>query len=117
MRLRRMALATALVVAPRAASAEPPPEEPDIARLVLDPGRPRIEPAEEDLVRFVVHGEYEGRYTHLRPFPLDVSAHTVQEHPGAIEDSLGQTDFVHHWLRLTPRLQYRKTLEIVGQLD
>jgi hypothetical protein len=110
-------VASAAAVVPRIAFAEEEEVPQDFPRLVLDTGRPVVAPAEEDLTRFVIHGEYQARYEGLRSFPLDVSAHTVQDHPGAIEDSLGQNDFVYHWLRLTPRFQYKKTIEIVGQLD
>jgi hypothetical protein len=73
--------------------------------------------AESDLIRFQIHGEYQLRATSERSFPLDVSTHTVQDHPGAIEDSLGQNRYVNHWLRVTPRLQIKDKVELVGQLD
>ncbi|MEZ4302361.1 MAG: hypothetical protein R3B70_45965, partial [Polyangiaceae bacterium] len=31
--------------------------------------------------------------------------------------TLGQNQYVYHWLRLTPRLQYRDTLALVAQID
>ena len=48
---------------------------------------------------------------------LDASASVVNAKPGAVEDSLGQNDLVTHWLRFTPRLQFRENLTIVGQMD
>jgi hypothetical protein len=109
-----------------AQTAPPPPTETvatddavpdDLGRLILDTGRPLTKPAEPDLVRFQVHGEYQFRYEHLRSFPLDASATDAATHPGTLSDSLGQNDFAYHWLRITPRLQIKKAIEIVAQLD
>lgn len=119
-------LASALVLVPATPSlaAEPPDPAPveaavpdDFPRLVLDSGRPEVSPPEPDLLRLQLHGEYQVRYQHVRPFPLDVTPSTVNAKPGAIEDSTGQRDFLAHWLRLTPRFQFRRRLQIVGQID
>lgn len=101
------------------AFAEPPPDAPfaDFPRLVLDSGRPPVSPPDPDVLRLQVHGEYQVRYEHLRSLPLDVTPSMANAKPGAIEDSLGQNDFVYHWLRITPRLQFRDKLQLVGQLD
>ena len=118
--LRGAATATALVSLlslPVVARADEPAVPPDISRLVLDTGRPMVLAAESDLVRFQIHGEYQGRFEHLQSFPLDVSANVVNGHPRAAEDSLGQNDFYYHWLRITPRLQIKDRFELVGQLD
>jgi hypothetical protein len=89
----------------------------DLSRLVLDSGRPPIAPAEPDLIRLSVHGEEQLRYEHLPSFALDPTATVVIAHPGAIGDSLGQNDFVFHWLRLTPTLQITNKVTVVGQAD
>jgi hypothetical protein len=89
----------------------------NFADLVLDTGRPPVKPPEPDLLRFQVHGEYELRYEHLRSFPLDVTATVANAKPGALTDSLGQNNFINHWLRITPRFQIKKNLEFVGQMD
>jgi hypothetical protein len=89
----------------------------DLDRLVLDAGRAAVLPPEHGVLRFQIHGEYQLRYEHLRSFPLDPTLTTVEAHPGAIADSLGQNDFAYHWLRVTPRLQVKDSLEIVGQID
>ena len=99
------------------ARAEEPEVPGDFPRMVLDTGRPRVRPAEEDVVRFQIHGEYQGRFEHLRSFPLDVSASVIGREPRAAEDSLGQNDFYYHWLRITPRLQIKDKIELVGQVD
>jgi hypothetical protein len=85
--------------------------------LVLDAGRIPVTPAEPRVLRFQIHGEYQLRYENLRSFPLDPTLSTVAAHPGAIADSLGQNNFVYHWLRLTPRFQITDKVEIVGQID
>ena len=89
----------------------------DFPKLVLDDGRTEIYPAERHLVRFQIHGEYQLRYQTMSSFPLDVSTSVLQGHPNAVADSLGQNNFVTHWMRFTPRLQVRDNVQIVGQID
>ena len=89
----------------------------DFPKLVLDDGRTEIYPAERHLVRFQIHGEYQLRYQTMSSFPLDVSTSVLQAHPNATADSLGQNNFVTHWIRFTPRLQVRDNVQIVGQID
>jgi hypothetical protein len=67
--------------------------------------------------RFILHGEHQARYQVQRSFTLTPTATQVNARPGLVEDSLGQNQFVSHWLRVTPRLQIRDTLEVVGQMD
>lgn len=85
--------------------------------LVLDAGRPRTEKPERDVVRFVVHGEYQLRGQAVRSYLLAPTVSTQQAKPGIVGDSTGQNAFVNHWLRLTPRLQIRDFAQIVGQID
>jgi len=102
------------------ARADEPTVPKDITRLVLDTGRPPVRPAEEDVVRFQIHGEYQLRGTSMRSFPLDPSTQVINDRAAqgrATEDSLGQNRFMNHWLRITPRLQVKQWLEIVGQMD
>jgi hypothetical protein len=101
--------------AAQVAEAQDVPKNLDV--LILDAGRAPVAPADRDVVRLQIHGEYQLRYEHLRSFPLDPTLTTVSQHPGAITDSLGQNDVAYHWLRITPRFQLRDTLEIVGQID
>ncbi len=80
-------------------------------KLVLDTGRRATPAPDEDKVSFSIRGEYELRYRVASDLPLtaplsDASART-----------LGQNQYLYHWLRLTPRFQYRDTLAIVGQID
>ena len=89
----------------------------DFPRLVLEDGRSETFPADPDLVRFQMHGEYQLRYQTMTSFPLDPSTTVLQAHPNATGDSLGQNNFATHWLRFTPRLQIRENVQIVGQID
>lgn len=113
------AMALALVVAvPARADDEPEPDVPvDLPRLVLDSGRIGVPAADPDAYRLFMRGEYQLRFQAQRSFPLAASASAIDAQPGLVEQSIGQNAFVHHWLRVTPRLQLRDTLEITAQLD
>src|SRR5262245_52532094 len=87
----------------RAADAETVPG--DLPRLILETGRPTVPEPEADAYRAFVHGEYQIRYQAERSFPLVATASAIDQRPGLAEQSIGQNHFVHHWLRLTPRLQ------------
>ncbi len=105
------------------ASADEPAREPevpkDFAPLVLDTGRPPVSPTDAESLHFQIHGEYQLRATNMRSFPLDASTTTINDHPGEtiLEDSLGQNRYLNHWLRITPRLNFRNRIELVGQVD
>ncbi len=107
--------ADARAEAPRAQDPTAVPD--DLPRLVLETGRPEVKKAEPDLVRFLIHGEYQLRAQYMRAFPLDVSTSVAIQKPGAIEDSLGQKLFTSHWLRFTPRLQIQENFQLIGQID
>jgi hypothetical protein len=89
----------------------------DLPRLILDNGRVELPDAEADAYRFFLHGEHQIRYQAQRSFPLVATASDINRRPGLAADSIGQNQFVSHWLRVTPRLQVRDNLELVGQLD
>ncbi|MBX3217112.1 MAG: hypothetical protein KF850_34085 [Labilithrix sp.] len=118
-------LALALVLAAsawssgvRAADDDAAPTVPkDFPRLVFDTGRPDVPAPDPDAYRFTVHGEHQIRYQVQRSFPLTATASAIDRRPGLAEQSLGQNQFLSHWLRVTPRLQMLDTLELVGQLD
>lgn len=122
--MRRLLVALSLVAPAflateaRADDPEPAGDIPnDLPRLILDNGRADMPAAEPDTYRFVLHGEHQIRYQAQRSFPLVPTASDIARRPGLVEDSIGQNQFVSHWLRVTPRLQLRDTLELVGQLD
>lgn len=89
----------------------------DLPRLILDSGRPEVLAPDPDAYRFQIHGEHQIRWQVERSFPLIATASAIARQPGLVEQSIGQNQFIHHWLRLTPRLQLRDTLELVAQID
>lgn len=115
-----LALTTSILTASSARADEPRDDEEvprDFPRLTLDSGRPDPPAPEADVYRFFVNGEHQIRFQAQRSFPLVASASARASKPGLEEQSLGQNWFVHHWLRVTPRLQLEEKLEIIGQLD
>jgi hypothetical protein len=103
---------------PAARPVPPPPPPSDEAAgtafndgLVLDTGRTAVTPAEPGTLRFQVHGQYQARLTGLSNLPLE----PYENNPATA--SLGQTARLYHWLRITPRLQIGKSLEVIGQID
>jgi hypothetical protein len=107
-----------LAAEPALAQAPVPPPPPASDRATQSEFRPefvlesaRKLPPEPDpeLVRVRVHGEYQVRFAKLTDLPLSTA--------GDAGDALGQTERLYHWLRITPRLQLRETLEAVAQLD
>jgi hypothetical protein len=104
---------------PRDARADeaPPEVPPDFPRLRLETGRVEAAAPEADTLKFFVHGEDQIRYQAMRSFPLVATASAMAAHPGLVEQSLGQNQFVSHWLRLTPRFQVGTAIEVVGQIE
>jgi hypothetical protein len=95
----------------------PPPPSDETAgtgfkdRFVLDTGRVPVAPPKPDTLHIQIHGQYQLRLTGLSDLPL------AQFGGDAQSGSLGQTVRLVHWLRITPRLQFRDKLQVVGQLD
>jgi hypothetical protein len=89
----------------------------DLPRWIFDTGRVEPQPAEPGLIRVQAHGEEQLRFVHMQSLQLDPTASYVLTHPGVTASSLGQNDFVSHWLRLTPTLQLGDKVTIVGQMD
>lgn len=96
----------------------PPPPASDEAtgtefkpRFVLETGRVEPRPPDKDELRFQIHGEYQVRGYVLSDLPLRPFG------PAPGTGSLGQTERLYHWLRFTPRLTYRESLKVIGQLD
>ena len=111
-------LAAALVALAPAAQADDTDEVPeDIGRLILDTGRIQPLKPSSEYIRMMFHGEAQFRGQVERSFPLDVTATTLNAHPGAISDSLGQNAFITSWIRITPRLLIKDTVAITAQLD
>ncbi len=105
-----------LVAAPaRGADATGVPS--DFPRLVLDTGRAASPPPDPDTYRFSLHGEHQLRFQAQRSFLLVPTASAIDQKPGLVEDSIGQNWFSHHWLRISPRLELRDVVQLVGQVD
>lgn len=79
--------------------------------LVLDTGRRAPPVPAPDKVSFSIRGEYQIRYRAM----TDLALEAPQSDRG--ETKLGQNHYLYHWLRLTPRLQFRDTLALVAQVD
>jgi hypothetical protein len=99
-----------------------PGDEPDVtaiefAKLRLDDGRPVPKTADDETIRLHIGGEYQVRYQAMRNVVLTPTVSAINAQPGLREDTLGQNQFAHHWLRFTPRLQLRSALEVVAQID
>lgn len=112
----------ALALLPAAAraddeGAEHDPVPADLSRLVNDVGRETVPKAERDAIKLMIHGEYQLRGQLQRSFPMDPTLSFRVANPNVREASLGQNGFFTNWLRLTPRLQIKDSLEIVGQAD
>lgn len=117
--LSALVVSTFLATSAHAEDADAPEGEipKDLPRLILDTGRVDVPAADPDAYRIFFHGEHQIRYQAQRSFPLVATATDINRKPGLQQDSIGQNQVVSHWLRVTPRLQVRDTLELVGQLD
>lgn len=80
-------------------------------KFVLDTGRIEQAPPDPTSVKFSLHGEYQLRYRAMTDLPLEPPI----RHQEA--NSLGQSQYLYHWLRIGARFQFRDTFAIVGQID
>ncbi|WP_437659980.1 hypothetical protein [Sorangium sp. So ce1182] len=94
--------------APRAA----PDVDPFDERLVLDTGRAPPRAPDPDRVTFSLQGEYQLRYSAMSD--LRLRAPPLSD-PGAT--TLGQNQYIAHWLRLSPRLHYKDKASLIAQID
>lgn len=79
--------------------------------LIFDTGRRAVPPPSPDTLSFSVRGEYQIRYRAM----TDLWLQPPPGHPS--EAKLNQNHYLYHWLRVTPRLQFRDTLALVAQID
>jgi hypothetical protein len=110
-----IAAAVVAITAPVHAEDELVPDH--IGALVLDSGRAPLPKPDPGEVRFAAHGEAQLRGQVERSFPLDVAASTLDKHPGAYADSIGQNAFVTSWVRVTPKLLIGDKLSVTAQID
>ncbi|WP_437808598.1 hypothetical protein [Sorangium sp. So ce1078] len=81
-------------------------------RLVLDTGRSPPPPPDPTRPTFSLQGEYQLRYRAMSD--LRLRAPRLSD-PGAT--TLGQNQYIAHWLRLSPRFHYKDKASIVAQID
>ncbi|WP_437950712.1 hypothetical protein WME98_07755 [Sorangium sp. So ce296] len=81
-------------------------------RLVLDTGRSPPPPPDPTRSTFSMQGEYQLRYRAMTD--LRLRAPPLSD-PGAT--TLGQNQYIAHWLRLSPRFHYKDKASIVAQID
>jgi hypothetical protein len=96
----------------------PSPDEPDalpadgfLDRFVLDAGRIPFQPPDPNGLKLDIHGEYQLRYT---------GQTTLALWPPLLQPSvttLGQNQFLYHWLRVGARLDVFDKLAVVMQID
>ncbi len=96
---------------PASSSPAPAAETAFAPSLVLDDGRTKWTPPERDMMRLQIHGEYQLRYQRQTDVPLTAPG----DDPAA--GSLGQRNVLWHWLRISPRLDFRDKLSLIGQID
>lgn len=81
-------------------------------RLVLDTGRKPPPPPDPTRSTFSLQGEYQLRYRAMSDLPLRAPPLSA---PGAA--TLGQSQYIAHWLRLSPRFHFKDKASIVAQID
>lgn len=79
--------------------------------LVLDTGRRATPTPAPDTLSFSVRGEYQIRYRAATDLKLEPPQSAKSQ------TRLGQNHYLYHWLRVTPRFQFRDTLALVAQID
>lgn len=120
--MRRLAAtltAASLLAAALPASAEEaggaaaPPADPTgfLDRFVLDDGRLAYPPPEASALRFAVHGEYQLRFQAQSTLALQAPVGQPQA------STLGQNEYLYHWLRLGGRFEVFDKVAIVMQID
>lgn len=98
---------------PRAATSTPDNSQPSdvLDRLWLVDPRLQLGQAEDDLLRFGLHGAYRVEYGSVPSVPL--SNYGFDNY----RPSLGQSHRLEHLLRFSPVFTYRKSLRVVSQFD
>ncbi|WP_437631104.1 hypothetical protein [Sorangium sp. So ce854] len=110
----RFAFASSTTLALAVALAPPAAAQPAGAfeeRLVLDTGRAPLPPPDPHRTTFSLQAEYQLRYRAM----TDLRLRAPLSDPGAT--TLGQHQYMAHWLRLSPRLHLADRASIVAQID
>lgn len=95
-----------------AASTATSARDPGFSSALVLPS-PRIPPAppDSDVIVFSMHGEYQLRFRTLS----DIRLTAPEDRPEL--GRLGQRSYLYQWMRLSPRLQWKDSVAIVGQID
>jgi hypothetical protein len=96
---------------PVAPAESPADDEGFLDRFVVDAGRIAPKPPEPGVLRFAAHGEYQLRYRAMTDLPLQPPVGQPSQ------NSLGQRQYLYHWLRVGLRLDVFDKISIVGQID
>lgn len=79
--------------------------------FVLDAGRKEFRPPSAEGISLSLRGEYQLRYRAMS----DVRLQPPVRHPEA--RSLGQNQYLYHWLRLNGRFAFKDKVSLVAQID
>ena len=80
-------------------------------RFVLDPGRIEPTPPDPGALRVGIHGEYQLRYSAMSDLRLQAPVGQPSQ------NTLGQNQYLYHWLRVGMRLDIFDKLALVLQID
>ncbi len=78
---------------------------------MLDTGRHEFRPPSPDSLSFSLRGEYQLRYRAMNDLRLEAPV----RHREA--GTLGQNQYLYHWLRIGARFAYRDKLSLIAQID
>jgi hypothetical protein len=79
--------------------------------FALDTGRKEFGPANPDGISFNLRGEYQLRYRAMSDLRLQAPV----RHPEAT--TLGQNQYLYHWLRIHARFSFKDKVSVVAQID
>lgn len=88
-----------------------PPDTGFLDRFVLDTGRIEPRPPDPGALRVGIHGEYQLRYRAMSDLRLQAPV----GQPSA--STLGQSQYLYHWLRIGARLDIFDKVAVVMQVD
>ena len=79
--------------------------------FVLDTGRKEFRPPSPEGISFSLRGEYQLRYRAMSDLRLQAPV----RHPEAT--TLGQNQYLYHWLRIHARFSFKDKVSLVAQID
>jgi hypothetical protein len=79
--------------------------------LVLDDGRKEFRPPSPEGISFSLRGEYQLRYRAMSDLRLEPPVRHLEA------TTLGQNQYLYHWLRLSGRFSFKDKVSLVAQID